>query len=86
MWYRHRLPRGLPVLIATCVVIVNASAAPAETSGLPKNDRWDDIDMATHAPVSPTVPLPSSVYGSAACVLLMVALRYSRHRRWVTLR
>ena len=65
---------GFSMVIASAAITQAADASPAAPD---LTDRLADV---------PIVPLPPAVYGSVASVGLMVALRYSKHRRWITLR
>lgn len=76
--------------IACCLLLAAAGPVLASEPAVDAADHLDAdwLPAAKEAAVRPAavVPLPPAVYGSVASVGLMIALRYSRHRRWLTLR
>ena len=75
--------------IVLALVLTTASAAGAREPAVAEEDNW--LPSSAESPLAapsavPVVPLPPAVYGSAASVGMILFLRYSRHRRWLTLR
>ena len=77
----RQLKLGIGLIGLMAGLAVAASAEPVDADWLPAAK-----DAAVNPGTVPIVPLPPAVYGSMASIAMLLVLRHSKHRRWVTLR
>ena len=73
-------------LVMALHTAARADLGPAAPPARAPADWLADADIAGPSSTYAVVPLPPATAGSVACVLLVAGLRFTRHRRWVTLR